>query len=95
MGISVAGGQSFGVMYLLDGAMHTSPQDNLNLPFPFPDALKEFSVATSALSAQYGMHATAAVTAVTKSGTNRFSGNAFEFFRDRRFNATNPFAPVR
>ena len=92
MGISVAGGQSFGVMYLLDGAMHNSPQNNLNLPFPFPDALQEFSVATSALSAQHGMHATAAVTAVTKAGTNRFAGNAFAFFRDRRFNATNPFA---
>ena len=93
-GISVAGGQSFGVMYLLDGAMHNSPQNNLNLPFPFPDALQEFSVATSALSAQHGMHATAAVTAVTKTGTNRFAGNAFAFLRDRRFNATNPFAPV-
>jgi hypothetical protein len=95
MGISVAGGQSFGVMYLLDGAMHNSPQNNLNLPFPFPDALQEFSVATSALSAQDGIHATAAVTAVTKAGTNRFAGNAFAFFRDRRFNATDPFAPVK
>ena len=94
MGISVAGGQSFGVMYLLDGAMHNNPQDNLNLPFPFPDALQEFSVATSGLNAQHGMHATAAVNAVTKSGTNRFAGNVFEFFRDRRFNATNPFAQV-
>jgi hypothetical protein len=94
MGISVAGGQSFGVMYLLDGAMHNSPQNNLNLPFPFPDALQEFSVATSALNAQHGMHATAAVSAVTKAGTNRFAGDVFEFFRDRRFNATNPFAPV-
>ena len=95
MGISVAGGQSFGVMYLLDGVMHNSPQNNLNLPFPFPDALQEFSVATSALSAQHGMHATAGVTAVTKAGTNRFAGNAFAFYRDRRFNATNPFAPVK
>jgi hypothetical protein len=94
MGLSVAGGQSFGVIHLLDGAMHNTPQNNLNLPFPFPDALQEFSVATSALSAQHGMHATATVNAVTKAGTNRFSGNAFEFFRDRRFNATNPFAPV-
>ena len=92
MGISVAGGQSFGVAYLLDGAMHNNPQDNLNLPFPFPDALQEFSVATSGLNAQHGMHSGAAVNAVTKSGTNRFSGNAFEFFRDRRFNARNPFA---
>ena len=88
-GISVAGGQSFGVAYLLDGAMHNNPQDNLNMPFPFPDALQEFSVATSGLSAQNGVHSGAAVNAVTKSGTNRFSGNAFEFVRDRRFNAKN------
>ena len=46
VGISVAGGLSFGVAYLLDGAMHNNPQDNLNLPLPFPDALQEFSVAT-------------------------------------------------
>jgi len=94
LGISVAGGQSFGVAYLLDGAMHNNPQDNLNLPFPFPDALQEFSVATSGLNAQHGMHSGAAVNAVTKSGTNRFAGNAFEFLRDRRFNATNPFSKV-
>ena len=74
--------------------MHNNPQDNLNLPFPFPDALQEFSVATSGLNAQHGMHSGAAVNAVTKSGTNRFAGNAFEFFRDRRFNATNPFAQI-
>ncbi len=92
--IAVAGGQTFGVAYLLDGAMHNNPQDNLNLPLPFPDALQEFSVATSGLSAQHGMHSGAAVNAVTKSGTNRFSGNVFEFLRDKRFNATNPFAIV-
>ena len=94
MGISVAGGQSFGVAYLLDGAMHNNPQDNLSLPFPFPDALQEFSVATSGLNAQHGMHSGAAVNAVTKSGTNRITGNVFEFLRDRRFNATNPFAQI-
>ena len=36
LGVSVAGGQSFGVAYVLDGAMHNNPQDNLNMPFPFP-----------------------------------------------------------
>ena len=94
LGISVAGGQAFGVAYLLDGAMHNNPQDNLNMPFPFPDALQEFSVATSGLNAQNGMHSGAAVSAVTKSGTNRFSGNVFEFLRDFHFNATDPFAQV-
>ena len=92
--ISVAGGLSFGVSYLLDGAMHNDPQNNSNLPMPFPDALQEFSVATSGLSAQNGMHSGASVNAVTKSGTNALHGNAFEFLRDRRFNATPVFASI-
>ncbi len=75
--ISVAGGVPTGVGYLLDGATHNSPQSNVNLPMPFPDALQEFRVATSGLSAQNGMHASASVNAVTKSGTNAFRGNAF------------------
>ena len=40
------------------------------------------------------MHSGASVNAVTKSGTNKFSGNGFEFLRDRRFNATSPFAAI-
>jgi hypothetical protein len=92
--ISVAGGLSFGVAYMLDGATHNNPQNNANLPMPFPDALQEFSVATSGLSAQNGVHSGASVNAVTKSGTNALHGNAFEFFRDRRFNAKDPFALI-
>jgi hypothetical protein len=47
---AVAGGLPFGVAYLLDGATHNNPYDNLNMPLPFPDALQEFRVATSGLS---------------------------------------------
>ena len=90
--ISIAGGQSAGVAYLLDGATHNNPYDNANLPLPFPDALQEFKVETSALSAQNGMHSGAAVNAVTRSGTNAVHGDAFEFLRNHSFNATNPFA---
>jgi hypothetical protein len=92
--ISVAGGLPTGVGYTLDGATHNNPQQNANLPLPFPDALQEFRVATSGLSAQNGVHSGAAVNAVTKSGTNRFSGNVFEFLRDHRFNSISPFALV-
>ncbi|HET9384376.1 MAG TPA: TonB-dependent receptor [Gemmatimonadales bacterium] len=92
--VSVAGGLPVGVAYLLDGATHNSPQSNANLPMPFPDALQEFRVATSGLSAQNGMHAGASVNAVTKSGTNAFHGNGFEFLRDRRLNAISPFAGI-
>jgi hypothetical protein len=59
-----------GVEYTLDGAMHNNTYDNVNLPFPFPDALQEFRVATGGLSAENGMHSSAAVNAVVKSGTN-------------------------
>ena len=92
--ISVAGGLSTGVGYTLDGAVHANPQQNANLPLPFPDALQEFRIATSGLSAQNGVHSGASVNAVTKSGTNRFSGNGFEFLRHHRFNAASPFATV-
>ena len=92
--ISVAGGLRTGVAYSLDGALNSDFYDNTNLPFPFPDALQEFSVATSGQSAQNGMHSAASVSAVTKSGTNALHGNAFEFFRDSRFNSPAYFAPV-
>ena len=93
--ISVAGGLRNGVEYTLDGAMHNNTYDNVNLPFPFPDALQEFRVATGGLSAENGMHSAAAVNAVVKSGTNNLHGNAFEFLRDGRFNASSLFAAGR
>src|SRR5258705_510597 len=92
--IVVAGGLSNGMTYLLDGGTHNDPFNNLNLPLPFPDAMQEFKVETSALPAQYGHHSAAAVNAVTKSGTNAFHGDAFEFRRDHRLNATNAFAAI-
>ncbi len=88
---SVGGGLAFGVAYVLDGATHNNPYDNLNLPLPFPDALQEFRAETSALTAQNGMHSGAAVNAVTKSGSNQYRGDAFEFFRHHSLNATDPF----
>ncbi len=93
--VSVAGGLANGMTYLLDGGTHNDPFNNLNLPMPFPDAIQEFKVETSALPAQYGHHSAAAVNAVTKSGTNDLHGNVFEFVRNYLFNARNSFAPER
>lgn len=92
--ISVAGGMHNGLTYLLDGASHNDPINGLNLPLPFPDALLEFKLETSSLSAQYGQHSAGAVNAVTKSGTNEFHGDLFEFFRNGDLNARNIFAVV-
>ncbi len=93
--ISVAGGQANGMTYIMDGGTHNDPFNNLNLPTPFPDALQEFKVETSSLPARYGHHAASAVNLITKSGTNAFKGNLFEFNRDYHFNARNAFATTR
>src|SRR5688572_17373885 len=85
--ISVAGGGRWGVQYLLDGAINNNRWDATNLPLPFPDALQEFRISTSAQEASVGRASGASVNAVTKAGTNQFHGNAFWFVRDTRFNA--------
>jgi hypothetical protein len=95
VGISVAGGQINGNNYLLDGADHNDSHSNVNMPFPFPDALQEFSVQTSGISARYGLHPGSVVNVVTKSGTNSFHGNLFEFVRNGDFNARNYFATAQ
>ena len=93
--VSVAGGGLSGLTYLLDGGTHNDPFNNLNLPLPFPDALQEFKVETSALPAQYGHHSAGAVNSITKSGGNQFHGDAFEFVRNGSFNARDTFALSR
>jgi hypothetical protein len=90
--ISVAGGLPFGVSYALDGAMHTDPYEGANHPMPFPDALQEFKVEAGGMAANSGMRSGGNVNAVTKSGTNEFHGDLFEFVRNYKFNARNFFA---
>ena len=93
--ISVGGGLNDALTYMLDGGTHNDPYSNANLPLPFPDALQEFKVETSAVPAQYGQHSAGAVNGVTKSGTNAFHGDLFEFVRNKIFNARNAFATTR
>lgn len=92
--IQIAGGQGNGTSYLLDGGDYTDAMSNVNMPLPFPDALQEFSIETSAVSSRFGTHPGATVNAVTRSGSNDYHGDLFEFFRNGDTNARNFFAPV-
>jgi len=92
--ISANGARQDMVSYLLDGGNYVDEYTNVNQPFPFPDALQEFSVQTSNYSAEYGQNAGAVVNVITKSGTNSFHGDVFEFLRNSVFNARNFFAPI-
>jgi hypothetical protein len=56
------------------------------------DALQEFRIQTSTFAPEYGGTPGAQISVVTKSGTNAFHGNAFEYFRNDKLDANDWFA---
>jgi Carboxypeptidase regulatory-like domain/TonB-dependent Receptor Plug Domain/TonB dependent receptor len=92
---NVNGGGPNGVNYQMDGADNNDTYMNTNLPFPDPDAIQEFNVQTGNMSAAYGNAISGVVDIVTKTGTNEFHGDAFDFLRNYVFDARNYFAPTR
>src|SRR3989475_226034 len=92
LGLSTNGTEWGRLSFRLEGTSHTDPYFQQNQPFPFPDALQEFSIQTSNYSAAQGNSAGAVVNAVTRSGTNEFHGGTFGYLRDRTFNARNFFS---
>ncbi len=93
--ISFNGSRSNQTSFNMDGSSNNDTYTNVNMPFPFPDALQEFSVQSSNYSARYGGNSGGVINAITKSGNNGIHGDAFEFVRNAVFNARNYFAPVR
>jgi hypothetical protein len=73
--------------YMLDGGNNVDEYTNVNMPFPMPDAVQEFSIQTNNYAAQYGQNAGGVVNIITKSGTNKWHGDLFEFVRNRALNA--------
>jgi outer membrane receptor protein involved in Fe transport len=55
------------------------------------EAVQEFVISTQRFSAANGRSEGAAINMITKSGTNRYHGSAFGFFREQQFNAENVF----
>jgi len=93
--ISIGGGQGNAIDYRLDGGDNNDYMTNVNMPFPFPDAVAEFSVETAALGAQSGLHPGGLVNVVTRSGSNQWHGSAFEFIRNNFIDATNFFSTTK
>ena len=89
--ISVAGGSANSTQYLVDGGYNNNPDGNQGNAIPFPDALQEFRTASGVRDARFGMSSGATVNAVTKSGTNNFHGNVFDFMRHHKFNSISFF----
>lgn len=62
---------------------------------PNLDSIAEFRIVTNNYDAEYGNYAGGQINVITKSGTNRFHGSAFEFLRNRAFDATRYFSPIK
>ena len=73
--------------YMIDGVDMNESIDNLVAYQPSPDALAEISVETNNYAADTGNVAGAVLSNIVKSGSNRFRGNAFEFYRDSSLDA--------
>jgi hypothetical protein len=73
--------------FLLDGIDNNQASDNLLGFTPSPDAIGEFNLITQNASAEFGNFNGGIVSVAIKSGTNRFHGDVFEFFRNDIFNA--------
>src|ERR1700733_10858411 len=88
---SSAGGRTDSVTFLLDGGNNNDLLDNSNVLDPNPDAIEEFRILTSDYTAEYGRNGGGIISIVTKSGTNKIHGSAFEFIRNRDFDANDYF----
>jgi Carboxypeptidase regulatory-like domain/TonB dependent receptor len=79
--------------FLLDGVYNIDPKLNTPGVRPPIDGIHQFQVFTSTYDASFGRNAGGQINVITKSGANRFSGSAYEFFRNGALNSRNHFAP--
>ncbi len=87
------GSRESGTTYMLNGADNNDnfSEGSVNIQPPL-ESVAEFTMLTNNMSAQYGHAAGALVSAVQKSGTNRFHGVAYEFNRNAAYNANDFFS---
>src|SRR5216683_2913060 len=86
------GGTHFGTAaYLFDGTWNTAQDWGGDVYVPSVENVQEFKIQTNAFTAQYGWSSGNVVNVVSKSGTNRFHGDLFEFYRNSALDANNYF----
>jgi hypothetical protein len=95
-GVNVHGSRSLQNNFLLDGVDNNSISTNVQelttqVSRPSIDAIEEFKVVTSPYAAEYGRAPGAAISVITKSGTNAFRGTGYYYFRDESFDSNTYF----
>ena len=93
--ISVNGQREFANYFSVNGADVEEDVNAGTSIIPNLDAIDEFRIITSNFDAEYGEFSGGQINVITKSGSNGFHGDAFEFLRNTDLDARNYFSPTR
>jgi hypothetical protein len=85
--VSVNGGRTRANNFSVNGGDANDQFVNLPTIQPTPDAIEEFRVISNTFDAEYGRNSGAVVNVITKSGTNQWHGDVYEYFRNTVLNA--------
>jgi hypothetical protein len=91
-GLSIGGARARGTMVSVDGADAVDNSINAIRSTVSQEAVQEFQLILSNYNAEYGRASGGVINIVTKGGSNEFHGDAFGFFRNKSFQARNPFS---
>jgi len=92
-GLSINGMREASNGFLLNGATVQEPGFGGTAIIPNLDSIEEFRILTNNFDAEYGFYSGGQINVITKSGTNSFHGDVFEFLRNTDFDASNYFDP--
>ncbi|MGB6633102.1 MAG: carboxypeptidase regulatory-like domain-containing protein [Terriglobales bacterium] len=93
--ISINGQREFANSFIVNGS---DVEEDVNMGaaiIPNLDSIAEFRILTNSFDAEYGEFSGGQINVITKSGTNAFHGDLFEFLRNTNFDARNYFSPAR
>ena len=93
--ISINGQREFANAFILNGSDTEEDVNSGTAIIPNLDSVAEFRILTGSFNAEFGEYSGGQINVVTKSGTNEFHGNAFDFLRNTRLDAKNFFSPAR
>ncbi len=89
--VSTDGQPEYANAFLVNGAEVNETRNMGAGLIPNADSIAEFRLLTNSFSAEYGKFTGSVMNTVTKSGTNRFHGTLFEFYRNQGLDATSYF----
>jgi hypothetical protein len=89
--VSVSGSRTDANGFSVNGGTVEEGEGNGTSIIPNADSIAEFKIITNSAAAEYGHYSGGAVSVITKSGTNSFHGDGFEFWRNQNMDAIQPF----